>query len=71
MKEIKNGNAIIICIIEIVIGILLLVNPVRFAAGIIIVIGIALIIDGILMEFSNISGYSNYAYVHNDCGLFT
>ncbi len=49
MKTLKqNGNAIIMCIIEVVVGILLLVNPVGFTAGIIIAAGIALMIDGLL-----------------------
>jgi len=49
MKAIKqNGNAIIICIIEALIGILLLINPVSFTAGIIIAAGIAFMIDGLL-----------------------
>ncbi len=43
----QNGNAIIMCIIEIVVGILLLVNPVGFTAGIIIAAGIALMVNGI------------------------
>ncbi len=49
MKVIRqNGNAIIMCVIEIVVGILLLINPVGFTAGIIIMVGIALMVDGIL-----------------------
>ncbi len=49
MKALKqNGNAIILCIIEVVVGILLLVDPVRFTAGIIIVAGGALMISGLL-----------------------
>ncbi len=49
MKSLKqSGNAIIMCIIEVVVGILLLVNPVGFTAGIIIATGIALMIDGLL-----------------------
>ncbi len=49
MKALKqNGNAILLCLIEVVVGILLLVDPVRFTAGIIIVAGIALIISGLL-----------------------
>ncbi len=49
MKALKqNGNAILLCIIEVVVGILLLVDPVRFTAGIIIVAGIALMISGLL-----------------------
>ncbi len=49
MKTLKqNGNAIIVCIIEAVVGVLLLVNPVGFTAGIIIAAGIALMVDGLL-----------------------
>ncbi len=49
MKPLKqNGNAIIMCIIEVVAGILLLVNPVGFTAGIIIATGIALMASGLL-----------------------
>ncbi len=49
MKAIRqNGNAIIMCIVEIVVGILLLINPVGFTAGIIIAVGVALMVDGIL-----------------------
>lgn len=44
----ENGNVIIMCIIEIVVGILLLVNPVGFTNGIIIAVGIALMISGLL-----------------------
>jgi len=48
MKTLKqNGNAIIMCIIEVVAGILLLINPVGFTAGIIIVAGIAFMVDGL------------------------
>ncbi|MBP3326009.1 MAG: DUF308 domain-containing protein [Coprococcus sp.] len=49
MKVLKqNGNVIIMCIIEVVIGILLLVNPVGFTTSIIMVVGIALMVDGLL-----------------------
>lgn len=44
----QNGNVIIMCIIEVVAGILLLVNPVGFTASIIIVAGIAFMVDGLL-----------------------
>jgi len=44
----KNGNAIILCIVEAVVGILLLINPVGFTAGIIIAAGIALMVGGLL-----------------------
>ncbi len=49
MKALKqNGNTIIMCIIEAVAGVLLLINPVGFTAGIIIAAGIALMISGLL-----------------------
>lgn len=49
MKTLKqNENAVIMCIIEIVVGILLLINPVGFTAGIIMAAGIALMISGLL-----------------------
>ncbi len=49
MKTLKlNGNAIIMCIIELAAGILLLVDPVGFTSGIIIAAGIALMVDGLL-----------------------
>ncbi len=49
MKAIKqNGNTIILCVIEAVVGVLLLIDPVGFTAGIIIVAGIALMVSGLL-----------------------
>ncbi len=49
MKTVKqNGNTIILCIVEVVVGILLLINPVGLTAGIIIAAGIALMVDGLL-----------------------
>ncbi len=49
MKALRqNGNAIIMCMVEAVAGVLLLVDPVRFTAGIIIASGIALMVDGLL-----------------------
>ncbi len=49
MKTLKqNGNAMIMCFIEIVAGILLLVNPVGLTTGIIIAAGIALMVNGLL-----------------------
>ncbi len=44
----QNGNVIIMCIIEVAAGILLLVDPIGFTAGIIIAAGIALIAGGLL-----------------------
>ncbi len=49
MKTLKqNGNAIILCMIEAVAGILLLINPMRFTSSIIIAAGVALMVDGLL-----------------------
>jgi len=49
MKALKENKGIIImCIIEVLVGILLLVNPVSFSAGIIIAAGIAFMVDGLL-----------------------
>ncbi len=54
MKTLKqNGNAIVLCIIEALAGILLLVNPVGLTAGIIMAVGIALMVVGLL----NVIGY--------------
>ncbi len=48
MKALRqNENAIIMCIIEVVAGILLLVNPVGLTASIIIAAGIALMVDSL------------------------
>ncbi len=49
MKALKqNGNAILLCVMEVVAGGLLLIDPVGFTAGIIIAAGIALMISGLL-----------------------
>ncbi len=48
MKFLKrNMNVILVCLLEILIGILLLVNPVGFTSGIIIVLGVALVVGGV------------------------
>lgn len=44
----KNQTVIIMCVIELVVGILLLIDPVKFTAGILIVIGIALMAAGLI-----------------------
>lgn len=44
----QNMNSILVCLFELIIGILLLINPVGFTAGIITIFGIALIILGII-----------------------
>lgn len=49
LKKVKeNMGNIIVCILEVVIGILLLIKPVGFTSGIIILFGVAAIILGIL-----------------------
>lgn len=49
MKKTKgNLNSIILCLFEIVVGILLLINPVGFTAGIITAAGIALMVIGLI-----------------------
>ncbi len=49
----RNMGNVLACIVEIIIGILLLINPVGFTAGIIMTLGITLAVIGI----SNIIGY--------------
>ncbi len=44
----QNANAIILCIIEAVAGFLLLIHPVGFTTTVIVVAGIALMVDGLL-----------------------
>ncbi|MGN1003399.1 MAG: HdeD family acid-resistance protein [Oscillospiraceae bacterium] len=49
MKALKeNVNGIILCLFEILVGILLLINPVGFTAGIIVCAGVVLIVFGII-----------------------
>lgn len=43
----KNGGTLVICLFEILIGILLLINPAGFTAGIIIAVGFFLTVGGI------------------------
>lgn len=48
MKTLKqNGNIIVMCIIEIVVGVLLLISPVSFTVGIIVAAGVMLMINGL------------------------
>lgn len=48
MKTLKeNGSAILTCLFEIIIGILLLLNPIAFTTGIIIACGIVLLLLGV------------------------
>lgn len=49
MKKIKNNaNGILLCIFEIAVGILLLVDPIAFTTGIIATVGIVLLIIGLV-----------------------
>ena len=49
MKAIRDSwSNIIICLLEILVGILLLIDPVGFTAGIVVALGIALLIGGIV-----------------------
>ncbi len=44
----RNSNSILICLLELVVGILLLVNPLGFTTTIIMALGIALLIMGVI-----------------------
>lgn len=49
MKSLKeNVNGIVMCLFEFIVGILLLISPVRFTAGIITVAGVVLAILGLI-----------------------
>lgn len=49
MKVLKeNANGIIFCLFEVLVGILLLINPVAFTAGIIIALGLILMVAGLV-----------------------
>lgn len=48
MKTLKqNANGILLCLFELIIGILLMINPVTFTSGIVIACGIIIIIFGL------------------------
>ena len=48
MKSIReNAGVLILCIAELLVGILLLINPVGFTAGIVIAAGVLLIASGL------------------------
>ena len=44
----QRAGIIVLCLFEILIGILLLINPIGFASGIIIVCGVVLLLSGII-----------------------
>lgn len=49
MKSLKeNVNGIALCLFELIVGVLLLINPISFTAGIIMVTGVILIILGLI-----------------------
>lgn len=48
MKKLKNMNGILLCLFEIVVGILLLIDPLGFTTGIITTAGIVLLIIGLI-----------------------
>lgn len=45
----KNGGSILMCLLEIFVGVLLLIDPIRFTSSIIVVIGAALLIAGLVL----------------------
>lgn len=48
MKSLKqNANGIFLCLFEILVGILLLINPISFTSGIIVAVGIVLLVVGL------------------------
>lgn len=49
MKTFKqNGNTIVMLLIEVVVGVLLLIDPLNFTSGIIMIAGIALMLCGLV-----------------------
>ena len=44
----RNGNVILLCLVEVLIGVLLLVDPIGFTSAIIIAIGAALSVAGLI-----------------------
>lgn len=44
----ENINTIVICLCEIIVGVLLMINPIGFTSGIIIILGMVLLISGII-----------------------
>lgn len=47
----ENLNGMLLCLFEILVGVLLLINPVGFTSGIIITVGIALLLMGMMYVF--------------------
>ena len=48
----RNTGNLLTCIFEVLVGILLLINPVGFTSGIIIVFGIILAVTGVVSLFN-------------------
>ncbi len=49
MKSLKkNVDGIVLCLFELVVGVLPLINPVSFTIGIIMVVGVVLILLGLI-----------------------
>ena len=46
-KTLKKNSNLVMCIAELIIGVLLLINPVGFTRGIIVALGIPLTLQGI------------------------
>ncbi|MCD8254014.1 MAG: DUF308 domain-containing protein [Oscillospiraceae bacterium] len=54
MKKLKNNlSNLLICLCEIVVGVLLLINPIGYTSGIIIIFGIFLALNGIISVISH------------------
>ncbi len=68
----RNSSSLVLCIAEIIIGILLLINPVGFTSGIIVVLGIVLAVWGISCLISYFNDLPEYAAKQNQMskGLF-
>ena len=64
----ENTTSLIICVLEIVVGILLLVNPIGFTTGIIIALGVAMIFVGVVQCIRYFRTYAVAAAVGH--GLF-
>lgn len=47
----ENANSIVFCLFELVVGILLMINPVGFTSGIIVVAGVGLMAAGLLFVY--------------------
>ncbi len=67
MKGFKeNRNGVVICLFEIFVGILLLVNPIGFTSGIVIGTGILLCIFGLISVFKYFGTHISEAIIRQD-----